>query len=873
MPNQPLPPKFDMMANNLKVPFVEAMSTTTRSLLTHVLGVKQNKSDCAQLLEQTCGLLNAIIIVHVQADTGGELPPTLLNHIGKFTETLHKIYTFIEAQQNRSKLKRFLGQGDMTTLLKDCKAGLQQGQEVFQIKTANLLTDIAKMQEDAQKRHSEVLNMIDSMSDATHSDRISTIYAGSHNRWSEESVDLDNLETSWEPTESREKIEEFLSLLTDVEHLALIITMRGSERPAKVRWTRPFLRPLNPLAPEATLKTFLDIADDRHDRSSCANVLSRWEREKTSIMSEGYDRRSNLDLSISLSLSSPRINSVPHSQELLSLLSILPDGLSDVELVQSKLPVDDIFSCKAALLYKEYHGTQSVSAIVDRISSNYLNFLNVLQSRLQPGHPDLPNGIYCICYLNQFSRFVGHGCIPLIVQTCNFLPLLFDYRLSVYLTAELIYSLRHYPIPNPDTMASKALEHLKVIDDTDLKCRFYIAMSDYSCECKFDMPAAVNFDEKAISLATSTGNTRLQANALYNLAWKKWQLGLYSEARLHAFESARLARLLGNMKQEADALWIQATCLVALGDYKESIFPLNRARDLLFIVGMAGGATDRGIMICQADVHELKSEYAEAHNIQTQILQAALDQDPYDHSFALLNIAGIEISMGVPKDVVQTNLETGKSILDTMGKPGARITMIYDYFRGTLNLREGDISEARELLHKSLRSCWARDSECVTSCLEILGDISRWGITHCVSSWTTVFLAHSLKVKDKLSIYKALQFLGDVFLVEDDTETAISLFTVALEGFTEMDVHRNRAECLLRIGDISKEHGEILKAADLWEMARPLFERSSQARQVQHIDERLTSICQDVLELQRANLMHLAELNAPSICLETRRSI
>jgi hypothetical protein len=370
---------------------------------------------------------------------------------------------------------------------------------------------------------------------------------------------LDNLETSWEPTESREKTEEFLSLLTDVDHLALMvswnffvmghalmvcqITMRGSERPLKVRWTRPFLLPLNPLTQEAALKTFLDIADDRHDpievdktlaltnniplainlmsylvdSEGCVNILSRWESEKTSLMSEGYDRRSNLDVSISLSLSSPRISSVPHSQELLSLLSILPDGLSDVELVQSKLPVDDIFSCKIALvrtalayndsnkrlkvlvpvrehmqkihppgdhfmqplfkyfqgmlqLFKEYRGTQSVSAIVDRISLNYVNIQNVLESRLQPSHPDLENGIYCICYLNEFSRFIGYGCIPLIVQTCNFLPLLFDYRLSVYLIVELICSLRHYPIPNPDNMASKALEHLEGIDDTDLKC-------------------------------------------------------------------------------------------------------------------------------------------------------------------------------------------------------------------------------------------------------------------------------------------------------------------------------------------------------------------------------------------------------------------
>jgi hypothetical protein len=34
---------------------------------------------------------------------------------------------------------------------------------------------------------------------------------------------LDNLETSWEPTESRCEIEEFLSLLSEVEHLGLIV--------------------------------------------------------------------------------------------------------------------------------------------------------------------------------------------------------------------------------------------------------------------------------------------------------------------------------------------------------------------------------------------------------------------------------------------------------------------------------------------------------------------------------------------------------------------------------------------------------------------------------------------------------------------------
>jgi hypothetical protein len=37
---------------------------------------------------------------------------------------------------------------------------------------------------------------------------------------------LDNLETVWEPIKSRGGIEEFLNLLTEVEHLALIVCLR-----------------------------------------------------------------------------------------------------------------------------------------------------------------------------------------------------------------------------------------------------------------------------------------------------------------------------------------------------------------------------------------------------------------------------------------------------------------------------------------------------------------------------------------------------------------------------------------------------------------------------------------------------------------------
>jgi hypothetical protein len=48
--------------------------------------------------------------------------------------TLHKIHTFIEAQQNDSKLKMFFRRGEMIALFTDCRAGLNYGLDFFQVR-------------------------------------------------------------------------------------------------------------------------------------------------------------------------------------------------------------------------------------------------------------------------------------------------------------------------------------------------------------------------------------------------------------------------------------------------------------------------------------------------------------------------------------------------------------------------------------------------------------------------------------------------------------------------------------------------------------------------------------------------------------------
>lgn len=163
-------------------------------------------------------------------------------------------------------------------------------------------------------------------------------------------------------------------------------------------------------------------------------------------------------------------------------------------------------------------------------------------------------------------------------------------------------------------------------------------------------------------------------------------------------------------------------------------------------------------------------------------------------AFALANLAPIDLGMGGSKNDVQSTID--REILISYSIQEKRLMFAWDSYQAALYLGEGDI--------------------CVQKATS-----SQHG-----DSTTTVFLVPSLKFRDKLRIDRALQFLGDVFLSHDEEDTAVNLFTVALEGFTQMDVHCGKAECMLRLGDIFTTHGDLSKTAELCKTARSLFARS-----------------------------------------------
>ncbi|KAJ7794021.1 hypothetical protein B0H14DRAFT_132904 [Mycena olivaceomarginata] len=564
------------------------------------------------------------------------------------------------------------------------------------------------------------------------------------------------------------------------------------------------------------------------DSEGCSNVLSRWEQEKTTLISDGYDRRSNLNLSISLSLVSPRIKKIPGAQELLSLLSILPDGLSDTELIQSGLLTGNILRCKAALirtalaysdnqkrikalmpireyvyrihppadhliqpllqhfqelleLYIKFQGAQSSAAIITRTSSNYANIQNVILNGLQPGHPDLEKSIYCCCQLSDFSHYTGRGKSPLIDLIPNLVPQLSNDRLKAYFITELFGSWHYHHIPNPEILIQQALEHFDKFDDVDLKCKFHLNVSYYYSQTKGDPLMALDHCQNVLSLAISTENTRRHCEALISLAWIKQNL------------------VSADFHRQADSLNVGAVCCMQLGDYKRSLSLANHARKLLKLCGQAQSFLDHAIMSLQAEVHTAKSEYIEAHRINTQILQeTSVEQDSFGHAVALVLAADIDMSMGASKAVIQRSIDAAVLIFTTVGH-GLGLA-ICGALEADITLQEGHMLEAQAQFRQCLKSPFGYHSAILTYCLTQLSDMTRWGADlNWMPSWPTVLLAYSLKSKQTLGIYKGLQFIGDIVLAQDDEDTAIALFTVALEGFTDMDVHRGKAECMLRL--------------------------------------------------------------------------
>ncbi|KAJ7063930.1 hypothetical protein C8F01DRAFT_1129893, partial [Mycena amicta] len=270
---------------------------------------------------------------------------------------------------------------------------------------------------------------------------------------------------------------------------------------------------------------------------------------------------------------------------------------------------------------------------------------------------------------------------------------------------------------------------------------------------------------------------------------------------------------------------------------------LKRGQEILKVCGLAESPVYRSLMHTEANCHLAKTEYLEALAIHHQILTKIADPEraPLDYARSLLSVARIQVAIDVPETEVQRTLEEVKPILLSFSSslgPTLCNTVV-----AAMELRSGNYAAARKLSAQCLAVSWGSCTEVVIFCLEQSADVQRWRQEYLQQSSrdAVVLLGLGLKTHKRLATHRALRYLGDAFLWQNDPDTACSLQEVALAGFDAMDVHQERAECLLQLGNIVSERNQVSAAVKHWEESLYLFQRAAQEGRANFVREKIAA--------------------------------
>ncbi|KAJ7572544.1 P-loop containing nucleoside triphosphate hydrolase protein [Mycena floridula] len=171
---------------------------------------------------------------------------------------------------------------------------------------------------------------------------------------------LDNLETPLLADGAREQVEQILRDIEQIPHVALFVTMRGSNAPCEGSlWTE---KKIEPLDPQASHRLFTEICPKARGDLEVAELVeslgymplavtlmaklgkaTEWKaRELLNSFrtagltmlgpSEGSDSRNSVNVSIRLSVESPLIQRTPDASTLLIIISMLPSGTTSSHL-------------------------------------------------------------------------------------------------------------------------------------------------------------------------------------------------------------------------------------------------------------------------------------------------------------------------------------------------------------------------------------------------------------------------------------------------------------------------------------------------------------------------------------------------------------
>jgi hypothetical protein len=185
----------------------------------------------------------------------------------------------------------------------------------------------------------------------------------------------------------------------------------------------------------------------------------------------------------------------------------------------------------------------------------------------------------------------------------------------------------------------------------------------------------------------------------------------------------------------------------------------------------------------EGEIHQLKTEYAQARQVQ-EVIQSQTSPvlSPVFHAYTLLNLVFLDLVTDADTALVSQNLHTAVEIFRCIHYP--RGISLCEAHTADFKLREGDTAGARHQYMCTFADVYDLYNDLSCYCLARLAD-SRHPV-HAVpevTTWAFIFFAFVMRpvVRSKLPVHQVLQSLGEVFTHQGKDEEGLSILTVALE--------------------------------------------------------------------------------------------
>ncbi|KAJ7029366.1 hypothetical protein C8F04DRAFT_42446 [Mycena alexandri] len=707
---------------------------------------------------------------------------------------------------------------------------------------------------------------------------------------------LDNFESPWESNAvGRKEVEGFLASLCSLSTLSVVITMRGSQRPAGVQWSRPFLPQLGPLDTLSARQAFLALSDCLEDdpwidplltaidrvplaialmanlaeTDSTETLLARWRDEQSALLHRTPDRNSSLDISIGISLNSPRMKAVPEAFTLLALMSLLPDGIDNSQLV---VIFPGIHKCRLALsalwqmslAYNDGTRTRVLSPIRSHMMLHHQSDTSQRVSMLTyyMGLAGLcsdlggPHGDAIISRLRPEIgnlQSIVHLVLNSTKESPSMQPLL---RGAITAAIDISKFVRYTRLGNPETMqlASVAVNKLDdpvlqahtlyhlafvILDTGDKNSDFgehacTTALSLYEENGNLNGRAESTWllgqiykaskkhkecrawYEQALKLAVEGQNTICQAKCLSCLSEIMFYAGDAEIANDLSQQALKLFRGLGHLTNVGLTLHMLGRIADFRNDHKANEY-LDEAQATL---RQTGYFHQVGIvLICKGDIAFARCDFYTAQKHYFEVIKLLQElgslQSKYG-GFAQLSLASAAMCLRDYSKAKQWLDKAWHTLENT--STVAHGHMHCEILYGDLALYEERFGEALAFYLQALDTAESMGFlEEQAQCRVKLGTLELTRHRAWVGvQYLMVAAAMQRRIRDVKGLSGTLVLLGQSFAMDGDRSTALAFFRAVYPVCRKIEALRNAADCLVGLGMVCDSPKQVEEGAMLY---------------------------------------------------------